>query len=99
MPKSYKTQNYESMKKDLNVLPIDLTKKSILSIEEASLFTGMSRSALYKLTHMRKITHSKPNGKLIYIERAVLEEWMLKNRIAADEETVHKAGLFKLATK
>lgn len=87
------------MKKDLNASPIDLTKKSILSIEEASLFTGMSRSALYKLTHMRKITHSKPNGKLIFIERTVLEQWMLKNRIDADEETIHKAALFKLDTK
>ena len=56
------------------------SQKEVLNFEEASLYTGISRSYLYKLTASCEVPHSKPNGKLIFFERTKLNEWLLQNR-------------------
>ena len=52
-------------------------------IFKAAEFLSMKTSYLYKLTSARKISHSKPNGKLIYFRRSVLEDYLLSNEIPA----------------
>jgi len=54
--------------------------KEVLTFEEACDYTGISRSYLYKLTAASEIPHSKPNGKMIYFERAKLNAWLTQNR-------------------
>lgn len=54
--------------------------KTVLTFDEATEYTGISRSYLYKLTAAREIPHSKPNGKMIFFEREKLDQWLLKNR-------------------
>lgn len=53
--------------------------KEVLTFEEACLYTGISRSYLYKLTASCEIPHSKPRGKLIFFEREKLNAWLLQN--------------------
>lgn len=50
--------------------------KEVLTLEEASLFLGLSKSQLYKLTGAGAIPHYKPGGKYIYFDRADLVEWV-----------------------
>lgn len=60
--------------------------KEVLTLEEASLYTGISRSTLYKLTSAHEIPYYKPHGKLILFERKELLAWVRANRIAAKDE-------------
>jgi len=60
--------------------------KEVLTLEEAALFMGISRSTLYKMTHKNVISFFRPNGKLIYFEKSELLAWMRKNRVSTNEE-------------
>ena len=56
-----------------------IAHKEVLTFEETCNYTGISRSYLYKLTASGNIPHSKPNGKLIFFEKAKLNTWLLQN--------------------
>ncbi len=56
-----------------------VANKEVLTFEEACEYTGISRSYLYKLTAAREIPHSKPNGKMLFFEKAKLNTWLLQN--------------------
>lgn len=55
--------------------------KNVLSFEEASRFLNLSKSYLYKLTSGNLIPHYKPQGKMLYFERAELEAWLRRNPV------------------
>ncbi len=65
--------------------------KEVLTLEEAALFMGISRSTLYKMTHSSAIPFYRPNGKLIYFEKSELLAWMRTNRSMTEEEANEKA--------
>ena len=58
-----------------------LSQKRVLTFEEGCRFIGISESYCYKLTSLRMIPHSKPEGKKIYFDRELLEIWLLRNPI------------------
>lgn len=58
-----------------------LAAKKAITMDEAAMLTGLSRSYLYKLTSNHAIPYYKPNGKLLYFDKQELEAWMLKNRV------------------
>jgi len=62
------------------------TGKTVLSLDEASEYTGISRSYLYKLTARGDIPFSKPRGKMIYFSREKLDEWLLSNSKKSEKE-------------
>lgn len=62
-----------------------LNQKNVLTFSEAARYTGFSRSYLYKLTHLQKIPCSKPAGKMLFFDRAELENWLLTNQVAHEE--------------
>lgn len=68
-----------------------VSRKRVLTLEEAVKYTGFSKPYMYKLTHMRKIPHYKPTGKLIMFDLDELEKWLLQNRIKTNEEIDMKA--------
>ena len=77
-----------------------LENKEVLNLEEASLFLGISKSSLYKMTHKHELPFYRPNGKLIYFEKTELLKWMRQCRVKADSEikeaaAVHISGLTK----
>lgn len=63
-----------------------LHQKEFLTLDEASQYTGLTKSALYKLTSARQIPFSKPNGKMCFFKRTAIEEWMMSNPVATADE-------------
>lgn len=59
----------------------NLLEKEILSLEEASIYLGQSKSSLYKLTSKKEIPFYVPGGKMIYFQRAELDSWILNSRV------------------
>ena len=61
-------------------------EKKLLTFKEACDYTGLSDSALYKLTSKRNVPHYKPRGKMVYFNRLELEDWLQQNRVATVQE-------------
>ena len=61
--------------------------KQVLTLEEAALFMGISKSSLYKMTHKHELPFFRPNGKIIYFEKSELLDWMRQNRSMSEAET------------
>ena len=53
----------------------------MLTLDEAAEYIGASKSLLYKMTASRGITHYKPNGRVIYIDRKDLDELLRTNPV------------------
>lgn len=62
-----------------------LAAKNVLTMDDVCLLTGISKSALYKMTCAREIPHFK-RGKFLYFDRPEIERWMKENRVATTEE-------------
>jgi len=60
--------------------------KDVLNFKEAAQFLSISNSYLYKLTSSGQIPHYKPEGKLIYFQRAELQNWLLRNRVKSADD-------------
>ena len=57
--------------------------KEVLTVEEASRFMDIARSSLYKMTSDRSIPFYRPNGKMIYFEKADILAWIRQNRVVS----------------
>ena len=78
----------ESFEHRIEILENTLSAaKEVLTLEEAALFMGISKSSLYKLSPF-----FRPNGKLIYFEKAELLKWMRQNRSMSEAETKEAAA-------
>jgi excisionase family DNA binding protein len=66
--------------------------KEQLTTEEAVAFIGISRSYLYKLVHQNKIPHYKPFGGKLYFKQSELENFIFRNKKAADYEVSDTAN-------
>ena len=54
--------------------------KRVMNFEEVCKYIGMSASALYKMTSAGTIPFHKPRGKMLYFDKAEIDEWLLQNR-------------------
>lgn len=54
--------------------------KTVLGFDEACKYIGVSKSLLYKLTAAKEVPHYKPRGKMLYFNRAEIDNWLLQNR-------------------
>lgn len=71
-----------------------LSTKAVLNFTEAAIYSGLSKSHLYKLTSGRGIPHYKPHGKMVYFQRAELESWLLQNRVSTTDEIKGEAQVY-----
>ncbi|MHB8871861.1 MAG: helix-turn-helix domain-containing protein [Candidatus Doudnabacteria bacterium] len=62
-----------------------------LSFKKACEYLQVSKSQLYKLTHKKKISYYKPNGKMIYFKQCDLDEYIEKYKIKTNEEIENEA--------
>jgi excisionase family DNA binding protein len=60
--------------------------KEIFSLEEAALYIGVSRSQMYRLTHLHMIPFYKPSGKLVFFEKAELNKWLRQDQVKSDSQ-------------
>ena len=74
-----------------NIENMLLSQKNALTFDEGAIFSGISKSHLYKLTSAGIVPHYKPRGKMIYFDRAELESWLLQNRVTPADEIEAKA--------
>ena len=70
--------------------------ENVLSFEEASRFLTLSKSYLYKLTSGNLIPHYKPQGKMLYFERAELEAWLRRNPVKTQAQIEAEAQQYVL---
>lgn len=56
------------------------SQKEVLTLAEASRYTGLSKSFLYKLTSKRQIPYYKLGAKLIFFKRTDLDAFILSDR-------------------
>ena len=71
-----------------------LAAKNVLTLDDVSLLTGLSKSHLYKLTCNRQIPHYKPNGKQLYFDRAEIEAWMKQGKVNTIDESEQMAAVY-----
>ncbi len=53
--------------------------KTVLNIDEVSKLTGLSKSTIYKFTHLGKIPFYK-QAKHLFFDRMEIENWLKTNR-------------------
>ena len=53
-------------------------QKKILTVEELAAYTGLSKSKIYKLTHLRLIPcGNNPHIRQKYFDKEVIDQWLL----------------------
>jgi excisionase family DNA binding protein len=67
------------------------TLQKPLNVQEAAAFLGLKPSYVYNLCHFGKLPHFKPGGKKIVFKQSDLENYLFRNRKAADFELNEQA--------
>lgn len=73
-----------------------LASKQMLTVEDASTFTGFTERSIYELVRKKAFPFYKPNGKNIFIDRDDLVHWMRQNRTSSKEEAEQEAATYTL---
>lgn len=68
-----------------------------MNFEETLEYLRCSRSYLYKLTHKRKILHSK-QGKRLMFEKKNLDDFLLQNKVKTVSEIQEETEVFLNST-
>jgi excisionase family DNA binding protein len=77
----------EDMQKRISTLENMIYQtKEIFTLEEAALYIGVSRSQMYRLTHLHLIPYYKPSGKLVFFEKAELNKWLRQDSVESDAQ-------------
>lgn len=75
----------------LEVLTL-LAAKSVLTLEEVCLLTGLAKSTVYKMTANRVIPHYHADGgKHLYFKKDEVEDWLTRNRVSSHKEDEQRA--------
>jgi excisionase family DNA binding protein len=77
-----------------NIESLLLSQKVVLNFNEVAIYTGLSKSYLYKLTSTAGIPCYKPQGKQIYFNKQEIDLWLLQNRKATNLELENQASTF-----
>lgn len=75
-----------------NIETLLLAQKTVLNFGEVAAYTGLSKSYLYKLTSAGGIPCYKPQGKHIYFDKQEIDQWLLQNRKATNQELESQAS-------
>jgi excisionase family DNA binding protein len=73
---------------------MNLETKEVLTLNEVSQFTGLSKSHIYKLCSTGGIPFYKPFNKVNYFDRQEIISWLKQNRVATTKELETKASTF-----
>lgn len=84
---------------EIKKLTLLASKGDVLTIDDVSLLTGISKSTLYKMTCKKLLPHYKPNSKLLFFNRKEIEEWAQQNRVMSQQEAERNAEQFCLTSK
>lgn len=76
----------------------NLQSKEILSLDEASLFLGLSKSAMYKLTSKNELPFYSPGGKKLYFKKTELENWVYQSKVPSVNEMLTETQAYLTRT-
>lgn len=68
-----------------------ISTKEVLTLDEVAIYTGLSKSHIYKLCSTNDIPFYKPQGKVNYFNRVEIENWLQQNRVATNQEIEQNA--------
>lgn len=68
-----------------------ISTKEVLTLEEVAIYTGLSKSHIYKLCSTNDIPFYKPQGKVNYFNRVEIENWLQQNRVPTNQEIEQRA--------
>lgn len=71
---------------------MNLENKEVLTLNEVSLYTGLSKSHIYKLCSTGGIPFYKPFGKVNYFDRLEIIQWLKQNRVSTTKEIESRAS-------
>ena len=71
-----------------------LSQKTVLNFDELAVYTGLSKSHLYKLTSTGGIPCYKPQGKHIFADKAEIDRWLLSNKKMSNAEIESEAATY-----
>ena len=77
-----------------NIEKLLLGQKDVFTFEECCLYTGISRTYMYKLTCTNRIPYFKPHGKIIYFSKAEIDAWLMKNPVKTAEAVEQEAATY-----
>jgi excisionase family DNA binding protein len=72
------------LRRIVRVLNTEKTTK--LTLEEASKYTGLKESYLYKLTSWKLVKYYKPRGKKVYFKKRDLDKYIFSNPIRSNDQ-------------
>lgn len=89
------SQELTDIRKSLQRIELytQLNAKEIYTVEEASLYTGLNKHTIYRLTCSRGIPHYKV-GRTLRFKRSELDEWMTRERITTQQELNQQAATY-----
>lgn len=88
-------ENLESINERLgNIETLLLSQKTVLNFNELAVYTGLSKSHLYKLSMNSTLPIYKPSGKMLYANRAEIDKWLLQNKKKTNAEIDSEAATF-----
>lgn len=64
----------------------DAKRQNMLTVREAAMYLGVSKSTIYKLTMHKTIPHYKPFGEKIYFDKSELDTWLHRNKVYSGAE-------------
>jgi len=79
---------------DTSNLNLPPSGKEYLTVDEAAALIGSKRSYIYKLTHEKRISFTKPGGNRVLIKRSDLLDWIEANRIKSQKDVQNDVEQF-----
>jgi|GEM_PF-1117748 excisionase family DNA binding protein len=86
------TAQFEEFAIDQARKEAETPKSPYLTLSQACLFLGITKTALYTMTCRKQIPYFKPNGKNIYFLEKDLINWIESKRVKTVEETESEAA-------
>lgn len=69
-----------------------VSQKAVFNVEDLSIYTGLSKSAIYKLTSGKKLRFSCPSGKLLYFKKDDVDSFLLSNPVETLDD-IHQEAI------
>ena len=66
-------------------------KDDMLSVAQASEYSGFSKSFIYKMTSSNTVVFYKPNGKTIFFRRSDLDDFLTRKKILSTDQIKEQA--------
>ena len=74
------------LEKLLSIETLLLDKKKVLNPDELANYTGYSKSTIYKMVQNNILPHSKPNGKHLFFDKDLIDQWLLSKGNKSKEQ-------------